>query len=212
MTALHFPATARNRGPLLEVLRRVLPAHGPGTVLEIASGSGEHVVHFAAALPHLQWQPSEVDDTNLASIAAWITATGRGIEAGGNVHPPVRLDAAAPAEAWPVAEVTAIFSANMIHIAPWEACLGLVRGAGRQLAPGGLLILYGPYRIGGVHTAPSNAAFDLDLRARDPRWGVRDLEAVAELAAGCGLRLEERIDMPANNQTLIFRRIAAPKV
>jgi hypothetical protein len=205
----HAPATARNRGPLLEVLRRVLPIddarRGPRLVLEIASGSGEHVVHFAAALSTLQWQPSDVDDANLASIAAWIAASGCGTSAGGNVRDPIRLDATA--EAWPVTTpLDVIFNANMIHIAPWAACVGLLRGAGQHLGPQGLLILYGPYRIGGQHTAPSNAAFDLDLRGRNPSWGVRDLEAVVALAADNGLALQERVEMPANNQTLIFQR------
>jgi SAM-dependent methyltransferase len=207
----HAPATARNRGPLLDVLRRVLPQarggrdEGPGLVLEIASGSGEHVVHFAAALPGLQWLPSDIDDVNLASIAAWIAESGCGTGAGGNVHDPIRLDATA--EDWPVSTpLDVIFNANMIHIAPWSACVGLLRGAGRHLVPRGLLILYGPYRIGGQHTAASNAAFDLDLRGRNPSWGVRDLEAVVHLASDNGLALQERVEMPANNQTLIFQR------
>jgi hypothetical protein len=208
----HAPATARNRGPLLEVLHRVVPraqTRNPGDdralALEIASGSGEHVVHFAAALPGLLWQPSDLDDVNLASIAAWIAASACGTAAGGNVRDPIRLDASA--EVWPLTTpVELIFNANMIHIAPWSACVGLLRGAGRYLRPQGLLILYGPYRIAGQHTASSNAAFDLDLRGRNPSWGVRDLEAVVALAADAGLVLRERVEMPANNQTLIFQR------
>jgi SAM-dependent methyltransferase len=194
---LQAPAAERNRGPILEVLRRVLPPRG--TVLEVASGAGQHVTHFAAALPDLVWQPSDRDPENFDSIAAWVEHTGVA-----NVLPPLVLDVTA--EPWPVATVDAIFNANMIHIAPWRACAGLLRGAGQHLAAGGVLVTYGPYRVGGAHTAPSNAAFDADLRARDPSWGVRDLEAVVELAASRGLTLAERVAMPANNLTLVFRR------
>jgi SAM-dependent methyltransferase len=195
----HAPAAERNRGPILDVLRRVLPARG--TVLEIASGTGQHVAHFAAALPGLTWQPSDRDDEGFASIVAWCTHEGAA-----SALPPVVLDVTH--EAWPVATVDAIVCANMIHIAPWEACLGLLRGAGRHLADDGVLVLYGPYKVGGVHTAPSNAAFDADLRARDPRWGVRDLDDVAAVARENGLALAERVAMPANNQTVVFRRTA----
>jgi SAM-dependent methyltransferase len=191
----HAPAAARNRKPILAVLRRVLPARG--CVLEVASGAGQHVAHFAAALPGLTWQPSEVDPELHASIVAWTRQLA-------NVRPPLRLDAtSAP---WPVTGIEAVFSANLIHIAPWQVCLGLVRGASRHLAPGGLLVVYGPFRIDGRHTADSNAAFDRQLRETDPRWGVRDLEAVREAASHHGLELEERVPMPANNQTLLFRR------
>jgi SAM-dependent methyltransferase len=193
----HAPATARNRAAILEVLRRVLPA--TGTVLEIASGTGEHVVWFAQQLPGLIWLPSDVDEGALSSVAGWIAHT-----AVSNVEAPVRLDVTE--EIWPGERVEAIFNANMIHIAPEAACAGLMRGAGRLLVPGGVLVIYGPFRIGGAHTAPSNAAFDADLRQRDPRWGVRDLEAVVALGAAQGLVLEERVPMPANNQTLVFRR------
>jgi cyclopropane fatty-acyl-phospholipid synthase-like methyltransferase len=196
MSRRHAPATARNRDAILAVLKRVLPAQGK--VLEIASGTGEHVVHFAAALPGLTFQPSDLDEAALGSIAAWIAEAGLN-----NVQPPLRLDATQ--DAWPDT-VDAIFSANMIHIAPWEAALGLFRGAGRALRSGGVLVIYGPFRMGGAHTAPSNQAFDEELRARDPRWGVRDLEALQAVAAEHGLALEERVPMPANNQTLIFRR------
>jgi SAM-dependent methyltransferase len=196
MSRRHAPATARNRDAILAVLQRVLPAQGK--VLEIASGTGEHVVHFAAALPGLTFQPSDLDEGALGSIAAWIGEAGLN-----NVQPPLRLDARQ--DTWPDS-VDAIFTANMIHIAPWEAALGLFRGAGRTLRSGGVLVIYGPFRIGGAHTAPSNQAFDEELRARDPRWGVRDLEALQAVAAEHGLALEERVPMPANNQTLIFRR------
>jgi SAM-dependent methyltransferase len=198
MTAPHDPrihnaAAERNRGPILEVLQRVLPAGG--RLLEIASGTGQHAAHFAAALPGWRWQPTDRDDSGFASIQAWTAGLP-------NVLPPLRLDAAD--DAWPVDQAEAVYCANMIHIAPWEACLGLVRGAARCLAPQGLLVLYGPYRIEGVHTSPGNAAFDADLRRRDPAWGVRDLEAVAEAARPQGLVLRERIAMPANNQMLVF--------
>jgi cyclopropane fatty-acyl-phospholipid synthase-like methyltransferase len=196
MSRRHAPATARNRDAILAVLKRVLPAQGK--VLEIASGTGEHVVHFAAALPGLTFQPSDLDEAALGSIAAWIAEAGLN-----NVQPPLRLDATQ--DVWPDT-VDAIFSANMIHIAPWEAALGLFRGAGRALRSGGVLVIYGPFRMGGAHTAPSNQAFDEELRARDPRWGVRDLEMLQAVAAEHGLALEERVPMPANNQTLIFRR------
>jgi Protein of unknown function (DUF938) len=192
----HAPATLRNRAPILEVLRRVLPR--TGLLLELASGSGEHAVHFAAALPDWTFQPSDVDPDALASISAWIAESGTA-----NVRPPVQLDVTA--EDWPVETVDAMFSANMVHIAPPEAARGLMAGAGKYLAAGGLLIVYGPFRIGGAHTAASNEAFDADLRARDPRWGVRDLEWLQQLGATHGLTLEQRVAMPANNQTLIFR-------
>jgi len=178
-------------------LQRVLPR--TGVLLEVASGSGEHVVHFAGALPDWIFQPSDVDPGALASITAWIRETGIS-----NVRPPVLLDVTDPT--WPVDPVQAMFSANLVHIAPAEAARGLMAGAGRHLVPGGVLVIYGPFRIGGAHTAPSNEAFDADLRARDPRWGVRDLEWLEELSAGNGLVLEERVALPANNQTLIFRR------
>jgi hypothetical protein len=171
-------------------------------VLEIASGTGEHVTFFASALPALRWQPSDVDEEALASIAAWTRS-----EQLTNVRAPLRLDVTE--HPWPVAALDAIFSANMIHIAPWSACLGLLRGAGSHLTEGGVLVVYGPFKIDDAHTAPRNAAFDLDLRRRDPSWGVRDLEAVIEAASAQGLAFEERVEMPANNQTLVFRRDGA---
>jgi SAM-dependent methyltransferase len=191
----HAPAAERNREPILAVLRRVLPARG--SVLEVASGTGQHVAHFAAALPGVTWQPSEIDPDLHRSIVAWTRHLP-------NVRPPLRLEATS--EPWPVHDIDALFNANLIHIAPWEVCLGLLRGAGRHLVPGGLLVVYGPFRIAGRHTADSNAAFDRQLRETDPRWGVRDLEAVGAAAADQGLALDERVPMPANNQTLVFRR------
>ena len=195
----HAPATHRNRDPILAVLRRALPARG--LVLEVSSGTGEHAVHFAGALPGLAWQPSDPDPAARASIAAWAAAAGLP-----NLRPPLDLDAAA--ERWPIAGADAVVCINMLHIAPWAAGLGLLRGAARLLPAGGPLILYGPYRQGGRHTAPSNAGFDAGLRARDPAWGVRDLEAVAAAAAEAGLGAPEVVAMPANNLALVFRRIA----
>jgi SAM-dependent methyltransferase len=193
------PAAERNRQPILDVLARVLPERGE--ILEIASGTGQHAAYFAAALPSLVWQPSEREVEAFASIAAWAEA-----EKLENVRAPLRIDVTE--EPWPVGRCAGIFNANLIHIAPWPVCQALLRGAGRHLLPEGVLVMYGPYRIGGQHTAPSNAAFDLDLRARDAAWGVRDLEAVVEAAGENGLALVERVPMPANNQTLVFRRAA----
>jgi hypothetical protein len=199
---LYAPATQRNREPILAVLRRVLPA--AGGVLEIASGTGEHAVWLAAHFPGLAFQPSDPDPEQRASIAAWIAFTGVG-----NVRAPLDLDAAATdwerSAALP-ADLAALLCINMVHISPWAATLGLLRGAGALLPAGGLLYLYGAYKRGGAHTAPSNAAFDASLRARDPEWGVRDLEAVAAAAADQGLALEEVVEMPANNLSVILRR------
>ena len=192
------PATERNRGPILEVLRGILPAEG--LVLEIASGTGEHVVHFAAALPQLAFQPSDPDPDNRASIVAWIGHSGVA-----NVRAPIDLDAAAPR--WTIdPRPAAILCINMVHISPWTATLGLMRNAGVALPSGGTLYLYGAFKRGGVHTAPSNVAFDEGLRARNPEWGVRDLEAVIEVAATAGLVLADTIEMPANNLSIVLRR------
>jgi len=191
------PAAARNRDAILDVLRRHLPASG--LVLELASGSGEHAIHFAAALPDLTFQPSDPLPEARASIDAWVTETGLP-----NIRPALAIDAAAPG--WPVTAADAVLCINMIHISPWAATEGLLRGAAAILPPGGPLILYGPYRRGGAHTAPSNAAFDADLRARNPAWGVRDLEAVAALAAEHGFGPPAVAEMPANNLTVTFRR------
>ncbi len=193
------PATGRNREPILAVLRRVLP--DPALVLEVASGTGQHGAFFASELRHLAWQPSEPDPEAFASIEGW-AAHAR--SAGARVHPPLLLDART--HPWPIERCDAVFNANMVHIAPWEVCLGLLDGAARVLPSGAPLVLYGPYRIDGAHTAESNAAFDASLRGRDPSWGIRDLEAVTTRAGERGLHLEERIAMPANNQMLVFRR------
>lgn len=194
--ALTAPAVARNREPILAVLRRILPAQG--TVLEIASGSGEHAVHFAAALPHLVWQPADLDPDALRSIAAYRAAARLP-----NLLPPLALDAASPD--WPVTHADAVVSINMIHIAPWSAAQGLMAGAERILAAGDVLYLYGPFKEDGQHTAPSNAAFDSNLRQRNPQWGVRDVGDVCNLAQQHGLALVERVTMPANNLSLVFR-------
>ena len=195
--ALTAPAVARNRDPILAVLREVLAA--PGTVLEIASGSGEHAVHFASALPHLVWPPTDPDAEARRSIAAHAAQAQLA-----NLLPPLELDAAAAA--WPVTQADAIVSINMIHIAPWSAAEGLMAGAARLLAAGSPLYLYGPYREHGRHTAPSNAAFDESLKARDPAWGVRDLDEVVALAGRHGLALSRTVAMPANNLSVVFRR------
>jgi len=197
MSRRDAPATHRNRAPILAVLRRWLT--GPARVLEVASGTGQHAVHFAAQLPHLSWQPSERDLDALASIQSWIAAEG-----GANIAAPIELDACATA--WPGPRVDAVFNANMIHISPWPVAEGLFAGAGRILEDAGLLFLYGPFKVAGRHTAPSNEAFDADLRQRDSSWGVRDLEAVEQLARGVGLELVERNDLPANNMLLVFGR------
>ncbi len=191
------PAAARNRDPILAVLREVLPAQG--LVLEVASGTGEHVVHFARALPGLLFQPTEPTPGGRASIAAWIAAEG--VE---NVRPPVALDAAS--DDWPVGPVDAVLCANMIHISPWATAEGLVRGAAARLPAGGPLVLYGPFLREGVETSPGNLAFDADLRRQDPRWGIRRLEEVAALAAASGLDLDRVVEMPANNLSVVFRR------
>ena len=192
------PAAARNKQPILEVLQRVLPPHGHA--LEIASGTGEHAAHFAAGLPGWTWQPTELDREAFASINAWRASAGVN-----NLLAPRRLDVTAPT--WTdIAEVDVIFCANMIHIAPWTACQGLMRGAGRYLVPQGLLMTYGPYLLDEEPNAPSNLAFDADLRARNPAWAVRGLAEVVAEAARAGLALRERVSMPANNLALMFQR------
>ncbi len=190
------PATERNREPIAAVLREVLPERG--TLLEIASGTGEHAAYFAGLFPDLLWQPSDPDPEALASIRAWREEAGAA-----NLLEPLRLDASA--EAWPVGAADAILCVNMVHISPWAATEGLMRGAGRLLAPGAPLVLYGPYRRAGVPTAPSNEAFDRSLRARNPEWGLRKLESVEAEAAKNLLRLDRIVEMPANNLTLVFR-------
>jgi len=197
---LRSPSTARNREPILAVLQRVLPADA--RVLEIASGSGEHAVFVARALPGLTWQPSDPDPEARASIVAWIEGEGLA-----NVLPPLAIDVRAPG--WGVedeAPYDAIVAINMIHISPWEATLGLLAGAARLLRSGGVLYTYGPYMRDGRHTAPSNEAFDASLKARDPSWGVRDVRDIEREANLQGLALREIVEMPANNLSLVFAR------
>jgi len=191
------PHVARNAGPIAEILERVLP--GRGLALEIASGTGEHVLHFARAFPKLLWQPSDPDPGAVRSIEAWSKDAGLF-----NLLPAIALDARA-AE-WPVAQADAVLCINMVHISPWAATLGLMRGAGRLLKAGAPLYLYGAYRQAGVETAPSNEAFDENLRARDSRWGLRDLAEVIAEAEKNGLRLEAVTPMPANNLSVVLRK------
>jgi SAM-dependent methyltransferase len=182
------------------VLTRVLPKRG--LALEIGSGTGEHAVCFAKALPKLVWLPSDPDIDSRASIEAWIVT-----EQLANVLAPVAIDARR--ETWDVedyAPFDAMISLNMIHIAPWAATVGLLAGAERLLGPGGVLFLYGPFMRGGIHTAASNAAFDADLKRRDERWGVRDIEELVSEAAPYGIELREVVKMPANNLSLIFAK------
>lgn len=189
-------ASERNKGPILEVLRTLLPA--AGCILEIASGTGQHVAHFAAALPALAWQPSDADAAMLPVIRARTAALA-------NVAAPVQLDV--HAEPWPLAaRCAAIVCINMIHIAPGSATPALLGGAARQLAPGGLLFLYGPFREGGRHTAPSNAEFDAALQARNPLWGVRNLDDVDAMAARLGFARSALVRMPANNLSVAWTR------
>jgi hypothetical protein len=192
----HAPATARNRDPILDVLRDVLPPSG--TVLEIASGSGEHASYFAAALPNIRWQPTDPDRDALASIAAHAAEHPKG-----NLLAPLALDVLAD---WPVDDVAAIVCINMIHIAPWACCEALMRGAGHHLPSGGPLVTYGPYRFDGAFTAPSNETFDASLRHRNPEWGVRDLSDVTRVAAEQDLVRERVVALPANNHCVVFRR------
>lgn len=191
------PSAERNREPILAVLREALPA--TARVLEIASGTGQHAVCFARAMPGLDWQPSDADPAARASIAAWITHEGLA-----NVRAPLALDVHQPD--WGVDTLDAVVCINMIHISPWSATQALFAGASRRLVGGGVLYLYGPYKRGGAHTSPSNDAFDQQLRSRDPAWGVRDMETVVGLGASVGFVCDEPLAMPANNFSLVFRK------
>jgi hypothetical protein len=197
----YAPSATRNRDPIWNVLRSQLPP--AGLVLEIASGSGEHTMHFARlAGPDVVFQPSDQDAGARASIDAWMAASQLT-----NVRPALALDAAA--EIWPMARADVVICINMIHISPWSSAVGLVHGAANVLPIGGLLYLYGPFRREGRHTSPSNEAFDRDfLRARNPAWGVRDLEAVADIAAQVGFSPPHVVEMPANNLSVLFRRVS----
>ena len=194
---LHFPATAKNRAPIRDALAEVLP--DSGLMLEVASGSGEHVAYLAPIFPALEWQPSDRDPALFDSIAAHSADTGAA-----NIRPPIRLDVTE--KPWPLSKADAMLAVNMIHVAPWHAAEGLIDGAGAILAPGGPLVLYGPFRRDGRHTAPSNEAFDAALRRENADWGVRDLDELAAAAARCGLDVDRAIEMPANNLTVVLRK------
>jgi hypothetical protein len=194
----YAPATLRNRDLIFGVLRDVLPTEG--VILEIASGSGEHVVHFAKKFPSLIFQPSDREPDALQSVAAWMKATGVP-----NVRPPMILDVSQ--SPWPIASADGIICINMVHISPWEATLGLISGAAAILTPTAPLYLYGPYKREGIATAPSNQAFDRSLRDSNPTWGLRDLEAVTAVAQTVGFSVPTITVMPANNLSVVFRRI-----
>jgi Protein of unknown function (DUF938) len=194
----YAPATVRNRDFILDVLRDVLPT--TGTILEVASGSGEHIIHFARYLPRLVFQPSDPEPDALLSVAAWVKAANVA-----NVRAPIVLDASQ--SFWPIASADGIICINMIHISPWDATVGLIRGAAVILPTGSPLYLYGPHKRKGFATAPSNEAFDRNLRDRNPAWGLRDLEAVVAIAQSVGFSLPAVTEMPANNLSVVFRRI-----
>lgn len=190
-------ACERNKEPILDVLRDVLPS--TGLVLEIASGTGQHAVHFAGALPGITWQPTDIEPDFRASVDGWRAEAGHA-----NLLESVHLDVTD--DEWPVETADAIVCVNMIHIAPWEATLGLFDGAARILPDGGILYLYGPYKVGGRHTAPTNEQFDAMLRGQDPSWGIRNLDDVGLEARRRGLHLIKTVRMPANNLSVIFRK------
>lgn len=209
------PAAERNQGPILAQLQALLAPKG--SALEIASGTGQHAAHFAAALPGWRWQPTDLQDTQFESIRGWAQKAGAG-----NVQKPLRLDVqrsvwptdAASSSAHDSARSSAvfvdpfdlIFCANMLHIAPWACCAGLMQGAARHLAPSGHLVTYGPYLEDGMPTSPGNQGFDASLRAQDAAWGIRRLEDVAAVAADAGLVLQQRHAMPSNNLLLVWAR------
>jgi len=198
---LDYPATGRNQEVILDVLKEALP--NLGTVLEVASGSGQHITYFAHQIPQLKWQPSDTDAAARASIDAWRNEMG----VTDAVHNPIYLDASV--DIWSlghIKDLNAIMSINMIHISAWEACLGLLRNASRVLPAGGVLYLYGPFKVGGVHIAPSNAEFDLSLQSQNSAWGVRNLDDVAEEALKQNFQLMKTIRMPANNFSVIFHK------
>lgn len=195
---LSSPSALRNRGPIFDLLRQILPKSG--TVLEIASGSGEHIIHFAELLPGLTWQPSDPSPQARASIEEWVKAA-----AVTNICPPLDIDASS--QTWPIAHADAMIAINMVHISPWAATQGLLRGAGRLLPGGGALVLYGPYRREGEPLVESNAKFDADLRSSNPAWGIRLLEDVVSTAETCGLALTSVTQMPANNLCVAFTRL-----
>ena len=193
----HSPAADRNKGPIVAGLQRVLPPQGK--LLEIASGTGQHAAHAAEQLPGWQWQPSDADPGSLASVAAWC----EGIP---NVLAPLALDVLAAQCPGVPPVVDAVFCANLLHIAPWPVCAALMHGAARHLSASGMLVLYGPYVLDDEATAPSNLAFDADLRSRNPAWGLRRLSEVLVQAGAAGLTLQQRVVMPANNLLLVLQR------
>ena len=195
---LQSPSSARNQGPILQILKDRLPENG--LVLEVAAGAGEHAMWFAEALPHVTWQPTDRDPVALKSIDAW-----RMSKKLPNLKKPISLDAAHP-ETWLVGKADAVVCINMVHISPWEATEGLMKGAGQVLPSGGLLYIYGPFLVEGVETAPSNIGFDIDLRQRNPEWGLRDVRKLQAAATNSRLNLTEIIKMPANNFSLVFRK------
>lgn len=190
-------ASDRNKDPILTILRDVAPA--TGLALEVSSGTGQHAVHMAANLPGLTWQPTDIDPAFRASVEAWREESGLP-----NILPSLHLDVTS--HPWPVERADMVFNANMIHIAPWECCLGLMKGAARVLPEGGVLFMYGPYKIDGTHTSASNEAFDASLQSRDPSWGIRDLDTVTDVAAAHGLQHVETYQMPANNLSVVYRK------
>ena len=191
------PAAERNRQPILEVLSQVLP--DSGTVLEVASGTGQHATYFAQYLPTLRWQPSDPSPDARDSISAWVANADQD-----NLAPPLSLDVTV--QPWPIERADAVLCINMLHIAPWDAAIALFEGASGLLEAGHPLVTYGPYRMHGRHTAPSNETFDQSLRSRNPSWGVRDLDELSELGTRTGFGLDKRFDMPANNMTLVWVR------
>jgi len=193
-----WPAAERNEQPILDQLVPVTRGRS-GVFLEISAATGQHAAHFAPALPAFRYQPSDVDPEHLATLARRVESMEMG-----NLLPPIRIDVTD--DLWPISHAHVIYNANMIHIAPWEATLGLMKGAGRLLPTGGLLVTYGPYRIDGRHTSESNERFDASLRGRDPRWGVRDLSEVARVAEPHGLVPRAPISMPANNLLIVWDR------
>jgi hypothetical protein len=198
-TKHHAPAAERNKDPILGVLRELCSE--TKFVLTIAEGSGQHVVHFARHLPHVTFQPTDLEQSAPASIAAYVEES-----ACPNVSPPLLLNAADPD--WPVKQADGIYCINMIHISPWSATEGLFRGASRILSPNGFLMTYGPYRFSGAFTAPSNAEFDASLKSRNPEWGVRDVDDLKNLALSVGMELRQTVALPANNHCLVFVRMS----
>lgn len=197
-----LPYQSRNKDHILEVLKNYIPASPPATVLEVASGTGQHAHHFAASFPHLTWQPSEATDEMFESIAAWAEDVP-------NINAPLLLDCSSPPHAWPVPESScaAVLCINMAHISPWAATAGLCAGAGRVLRPGGVLIVYGPFKADGKPTTPSNADFDALLRSRNAEWGLRDVAEVDAVAQSAGLKRIAMVPMPANNFSLVYNKI-----